>query len=69
MQEGGSVVQDEKEIFCQLIKENEKDMYYLALSILRNEPDASDVIQDAILKAYCNMESLMSRKHFKSWIM
>ena len=62
-------MQDGKEVFCQLIKENEKDMYYLALSILRNEPDASDVIQDAILKAYCNMENLRNKKHFKSWIM
>ena len=62
-------MQDEKEIFCELIKENEKDMYYLALSILRNEHDASDAIQDAILKAYCNMESLRNKKHFKSWIM
>lgn len=44
-------------------------MYALAFGILKNEDDAADVIQDAILKAYCNLDTLRDRKQFRPWIM
>ena len=59
----------EKEFFCECIRQHEKSMYTLAFSILKNENDAADIMQEAILKAYCNMDNLQDQKKFKSWIL
>ena len=60
---------DDKEYFCECVRQCENSMYTLALGILRNEADASDVMQDAILKAYCNFEQLKERGKFRPWIL
>ena len=62
-------MRDEKEFFCECIRQQEKSMYALAFSILKNENDAADIMQEAILKAYCNMDNLRDKKKFKSWIL
>ena len=59
----------EKEYFTQEVRACEDRMYTLALGIVRNEADAADVMQDAILKAYCNLEQLKDRKKFQSWML
>ena len=43
-------------------------MYRLSYSILRNETDAQDAVQEAIYKSYKNLESLKDKRKFKSWI-
>ena len=60
---------DQKEYFCDCIRQHEKSMYALAYGILKNEEDAADIMQDAILKAYCNIENLQDKRKFKSWIL
>ncbi len=59
----------EKEYFTDHIRLAEGKMYTLALGIVQNEADAADVMQDAILKAYCNLEQLKDRSKFQSWIL
>ena len=59
----------EKEYFCERIHECEGSMYALAYSILKNEADAADAMQDAILKAYSNLAQLKDRDKFRSWIL
>ena len=59
----------EKEFFTEQIRACEGKMYTLALGIVQNEADAADVMQDAILKAYCNLEQLQNRARFQSWIL
>lgn len=44
-------------------------MYTLAMGILKNEADAADAMQDAILKAYCNLDQLKDRNRFRPWIL
>lgn len=44
-------------------------MYALARSIVKNDADAADVIQDAILKAYTNLSQLRDRDKFRSWML
>lgn len=44
-------------------------MYTLAIGILKNEADAADVMQDSILKAYCNLDQLKDRNKFRPWIL
>lgn len=60
---------DQKELFCENIRQCEKSMYALAYGILKNENDAADVIQESILKAYCNYNGLKNPQKFKQWIL
>ena len=60
---------DERTYFCDCVRQHEKSMYALAYSILKNEEDAADIMQEAILKAYCNLDHLRDKKKFKSWIL
>ena len=60
---------NEKAYFSEQIRLYEQNIYGLALSILKNEHDAADVMQDAILKAYSSLHTLRDRRKFKSWIL
>ena len=55
--------------FCQHIRENETAMYILAKGIVKNDADVADVIQESILKAYINFESLQDKDKFKPWML
>lgn len=59
----------DKEEFCRQIKLNEKSMYSLAYSMVRNEHDAADIISEAILKAYSKLDTLKNKDAFKSWLL
>ena len=59
----------DKEEFCNKIKQCEVSMYYLAYSIVKNKDDASDVINESILKAYEKLDKLKNEDVFKSWIL
>ena len=59
----------DKEYFCECIRQCENSMYKLAMGILKNEPDAEDAMQDAILKAYSNLDQLNDRSKFRPWIL
>lgn len=55
--------------FCGQIEANRLSLYRLAKSLLRQEEDAQDAVQDAILSAYEKLGSLRSREKFRPWIM
>lgn len=59
---------DQKEWFCKNIKSLENGMYRLSYSILKNEADAQDAVQEAIYKSYKNLETLKDKRKFKPWI-
>ncbi|MGL5352655.1 MAG: sigma-70 family RNA polymerase sigma factor [Clostridium sp.] len=55
--------------FTKLIEENKLPLYRLAKSIVKNEHDVQDAVNEAIVKAYENLARLKSRESFKPWIM
>lgn len=59
----------DKETFCELVRLNEKSMYHLAFSIVKNDADASEVLSEAVFRAYKNYDKLKSTDAFKSWIL
>lgn len=59
---------NQKEWFCENIKNLENGMYRLSYSILKNETDAQDAVQESIYKSYKNLDSLKDKRKFKSWI-
>jgi len=60
---------DDREYFTEQIHSCEKSMYAAAYSVLKNNDDIADAVQDAILKAYTHLDSLKNRDKFRPWIM
>jgi RNA polymerase sigma-70 factor (ECF subfamily) len=54
--------------FEQLIDRHEERLYRVAMRLLRNENDAREVLQDALLSAWQNLDSFAGRAQFGSWI-
>ena len=59
---------DTKSWFCNNIKKLENGMYRLSYSILRNESDVEDAVQETICRAYKELENLKDKRKFKPWI-
>ena len=59
----------DKDEFCEQIRLYEKSMYYVAMSVVRNEADAGDVISEAIYRAYKSLPALKHKRFFKAWIL
>lgn len=57
-----------KETFCRYIKWYETDMFRFAKSIVGNQADGEDAMQESILKAYEKIDTLRFRSKFKPWI-
>ena len=57
-----------KETFCRYIRQYETDMFRFAKSIVGTQADGEDAMQESILKAYENIDTLRSRRKFKAWI-
>ena len=58
-----------KEELSKLILENQKEMYVLAYSILKNQADAQDAVSECIVRAFENRTSLRKRTSARSWLM
>ena len=58
----------DKEAFVDLIESCKQGLYKTAVAMLRNDADAADAIQDAVLKSYENLRSLKKPQFFKTWI-
>lgn len=43
-------------------------MFRVAFAILRNRSDCEDAAQNAVLKAYTNLDSLKERRYFRTWL-
>ena len=58
----------DKEAFAQLIDQNPQMLYNTAVLVLRQEDDALDALQDAILACWENLPSLRKDRYFKTWL-
>ena len=56
------------ELFGHLLDPHARKMYTLAYSILRNQQDAEEAVQDSALKAFTNLKQLRSSSSFKCWL-
>lgn len=57
-----------KEEFTERILDAELSLYRVAKSILHNDDDCADAIQNAILKAWQKRHLLRKKEYFKTWI-
>lgn len=58
-----------EEAFNMLIEENKLKMYKVAKSILKNEDDVCDAIQNALISTYTNLNKLQNNQFFSTWMM
>src|SRR5579863_8548628 len=56
------------EAFSQLVKRYDRNIFRIAQHITHNEEDAQDVVQDAFLKAYQNLEQFQGNSKFYTWL-
>lgn len=59
---------NQKQWFSNNIMELSNGMYRVSYSILKNEMDAEDAVQETIYKAYKSLDTLENKLKFKSWI-
>jgi len=58
----------QSELFYELVRPYERRVYAAALAILRNESDAEDVAQEAMLKALANIRQFRAEARFSTWL-
>lgn len=58
----------EKNALGALIQENQRQLYRIAKSILREDEDCNDAVQEAILKAFENLHTLRNDQYAKTWL-
>lgn len=58
----------DKEAFTREVLEAEETMYRVARSILGNDEDCADAMQNAILAAYSKLHTLKNEAFFKTWL-
>ena len=57
-----------KETLGQLIIDSEETMYHIAKSLLYNDADCADAIQEAIVKAFAKLHTLKDDSYAKTWL-
>jgi len=58
----------ERKLFYELVKPYERRVYSAAFAILRNEADAEDTAQEAILKALTHIGQFRGDARFSTWL-
>ena len=57
-----------KEQLGQIIIASEDTLYHVAKTLLYNDADCSDAIQEAIVKAFTNLHTLRQDSYAKTWL-
>ena len=58
----------ERERFYELVQPYERRIYAAAFSILGNEADAEDAVQEAVLKAFSHIQEFRREARFSTWL-
>ena len=64
----GRIQRGERELFYELIRPYERRVFVIAFTILRNEADAQDAVQDAFLKAFKYLAQFRHESRFSTWL-
>lgn len=58
----------DEQAFAELIEQYKLPIYKTAKSILKDEDDVCDAIQDTALSIYKNIQNLKNEEYFKTWV-
>ncbi len=62
------VREGEHECFYELVRPYERRVYAAAYAVLRNEAEAEDAAQEAVLKAFANIGQFRGEARFSTWL-
>ena len=62
------ILDGEKELFHELIRPYERMVYLTVFSILKNEAEAEDGAQEAVISAYRHLTSFRGEAKFSTWL-
>ena len=62
------VLAGDKESFYQLVQPYERAIFTAAMCVLRNEADAEEVSQEAVLRAFCALPRFRGECKFSTWL-
>lgn len=68
MREKNEPVNSNPEAFERLINTVRVKLYKTGMAILKNDDDVCDAIQETLISAYKNFDSLREEKYFSTWI-
>lgn len=57
------------EAFCELVRPHQRALYLKAVSIVRVEADAEEVVQNAVLKGFNKLRQFRHDSRFRTWLM
>ena len=60
--------QGDDKAFEELVRRYDRNVFRIAQHITQNREDAEDVVQDAFLKAYRNLEQFQEQSKFYTWL-
>jgi RNA polymerase sigma-70 factor (ECF subfamily) len=63
------ILQGEKDLFHELIRPCERGIYFLLLSLLKNETEAEDAAQETVIKVYLNLKNFRGDSQFRTWVL
>jgi RNA polymerase sigma-70 factor (ECF subfamily) len=63
------ILAGEKHLFHDLIRPCERPIYFLLLSLLKNETDAEDAAQETVIKVYLNLDKFRGDAQFRTWVL
>jgi len=63
------ILAGERQLFHALIGPCERAIYFLLLSLLRNEAEAEDAAQETAIKVYLNLKNFRGDSQFRTWVL
>jgi RNA polymerase sigma-70 factor, ECF subfamily len=63
------ILAGERHLFHELIRPCERPIYFLLLSILKNEAEAEDAAQETAIKVYLNLKNFRGDSQFRTWVL
>lgn len=63
------ILAGERHLFHELIRPCERGIYFLLFSLLRNQAEAEDAAQEAVLKVYRNLHLFRGESQFRTWVL
>jgi RNA polymerase sigma-70 factor, ECF subfamily len=63
------ILAGEKELFHELIRPCERGIFFLLLSLLKNETEAEDAAQETVIKVYLNLMNFRGDSQFRTWVL
>jgi RNA polymerase sigma-70 factor (ECF subfamily) len=63
------ILDGEKDLFHELIRPCERGIFFLLLSVLKNETEAEDAAQETVIKVYLNLKNFRGDSQFRTWVL